>query len=137
MKRTELKRKLVKMGIPVKAGMVKKSDIKKVLANESKPWTITISSSGGNEAWDLRKYLIRDVLAELPDCKSTGERDSDGEDHWAVYTCTSYSQKEIEDAFQKIAKEEPEITFGVNEDGDNTAWIDQGIGAYNEGDLNP
>lgn len=32
MKRIELKRKLVKMGIPVKAGMVKKSDIKKVLA---------------------------------------------------------------------------------------------------------
>lgn len=34
MKKVELKRKLVKMGIPVKAGMVKKSDIKKVLASE-------------------------------------------------------------------------------------------------------
>ena len=32
MKKVELRKKLRKMGIPVKAGMVKKSDIKKVLA---------------------------------------------------------------------------------------------------------
>ena len=58
MKRTELRRKLRKMGIPVKAGMVKKSDIKKVLAEKNVLDSVA-------EYLDSDGYLKEDYVAML------------------------------------------------------------------------
>ena len=65
MKRIELRRKLRKMGIPVKAGMVKKSDIKKVLAEK---WLVEPAKfKEANESFDVAYQKIRAIVEKLDD----------------------------------------------------------------------